>query len=86
MVHKLPQKAAGFYCVNQRDQDFTLLNVAKQEEIYLEHFGMMDHPQDCQKAIQKIHSSEKQKTPRRNKSSGAHHLLFDYLQNSFTTL
>ena len=36
--------------------DFTLLNVAKREEVYLEHFGMMDHPQYCQKAIQKIHS------------------------------
>lgn len=34
--------------------DFTLLNVAAREEIYLEHFGMMDNPEYCQKAILKI--------------------------------
>ena len=36
--------------------DFTLLKVATQEEIYWEHFGMMDNPAYCQKAIQKLHT------------------------------
>lgn len=36
--------------------DFTLLHVSKREEIYWEHFGMMDNPQYVQKAIQKIHT------------------------------
>ena len=34
--------------------DFTLLNVRKKKEIYFEHFGMMDNPEYCQKAIQKL--------------------------------
>lgn len=34
--------------------DFTLLNVRKREEIYLEHFGMMDNPEYCKKALEKI--------------------------------
>ncbi len=39
--------------------DFTLLNTSKREEIYLEHFGMMDSPQYAQKAIQKLHTYAK---------------------------
>lgn len=34
--------------------DFTLLKIDTREEVYFEHFGMMDNPQYCQKAILKI--------------------------------
>lgn len=34
--------------------DFTILKVSTREEIYLEHFGMMDDPQYCQKAMLKL--------------------------------
>lgn len=34
--------------------DFTLLDISTRKEIYFEHFGMMDNPQYCQKAILKI--------------------------------
>lgn len=34
--------------------DFTLLNVRERKEVYLEHFGMMDNPEYCQKAIRKL--------------------------------
>ncbi len=34
--------------------DFTLLNIAKRKEIYLEHFGMMDKIEYCHKAIKKL--------------------------------
>ena len=39
--------------------DFTLLNVRTRTEIYLEHFGMMDHPEYAQKAIQKLETYAK---------------------------
>lgn len=38
--------------------DFTLLKVRTREEIYYEHFGMMDDPDYAEKAIQKIASYE----------------------------
>ena len=34
--------------------DFTLLKVSTREEVYLEHFGMMDDAQYSQKAIAKL--------------------------------
>ena len=34
--------------------DFTILKISTREEIYLEHFGMMDDPQYCQKAMLKL--------------------------------
>jgi len=34
--------------------DFTMLNIITREEIYLEHFGMMDDQEYCRKAILKI--------------------------------
>lgn len=34
--------------------DFVLLNVRERKEIYFEHFGMMAHPEYCQKAILKL--------------------------------
>lgn len=34
--------------------DFVLLNVRKRKEVYFEHFGMMDYPEYCQKAILKL--------------------------------
>ena len=39
--------------------DFTLLNVKERKEIYCEHFGLMDNPEYCQKAIQKIETYAK---------------------------
>lgn len=35
--------------------DFTLLNVKKRKVVYYEHFGMMDDPVYCNKAIKKLH-------------------------------
>lgn len=34
--------------------DFTMLNIRTRDTIYLEHFGMMDNPEYCKKAIEKI--------------------------------
>lgn len=34
--------------------DFTVLNVRKHREMYLEHFGMMDNPAYAEKAVSKI--------------------------------
>ncbi len=34
--------------------DFTVLNVKERKEIYWEHFGMMDNPDYCEKALCKI--------------------------------
>ena len=34
--------------------DFTLLDIRERREIILEHFGMMDNPEYCNKAIDKI--------------------------------
>lgn len=39
--------------------DFTILRIKKREEVYLEHFGMMDNPEYCRKAIEKIERYEK---------------------------
>ena len=38
--------------------DFTLLNVRKRQEIYLEHFGMMDNVDYCNSAIKRIAAYE----------------------------
>ncbi len=34
--------------------DFTLLDIRRRRTIYLEHFGMMDNPEYCKKAIEKL--------------------------------
>jgi hypothetical protein len=34
--------------------DFTILNIHTRQEIYLEHLGMMDYPEYCEKALLKI--------------------------------
>lgn len=39
--------------------DFTLLNVDTRQEFYLEHLGMMDNPEYCQKAILKLENYAK---------------------------
>jgi hypothetical protein len=39
--------------------DFTILNIRTREEYYWEHLGMMDRPEYCEKAINKIESYEK---------------------------
>lgn len=38
--------------------DFTLLNILTRKEIYLEHFGMMDNPEYCKNALEKIEKYE----------------------------
>ena len=49
--YEYPVKIKGYGLVYP---DFMLLNVAKREEIYMEHFGMMDNPEYCHKAIKKL--------------------------------
>ena len=39
--------------------DFCLLNIKDRKEYYLEHFGMMDNPDYCKRAIEKISLYEK---------------------------
>jgi hypothetical protein len=39
--------------------DFTVLNVRKRQELYWEHFGMMDDPQYVESAMKKIETYEK---------------------------
>lgn len=39
--------------------DFTILNVRTRKTFYLEHFGMMDNPEYCKKALEKIEIYEK---------------------------
>jgi len=34
--------------------DFTILKVSSRSEVYLEHFGMMDQPEYCEKALLRI--------------------------------
>lgn len=38
--------------------DFTLLNIRTRENFYLEHFGRMDDPEYCKKALEKIDKYE----------------------------
>ena len=38
--------------------DFTILNVKKREEVYYEHFGMMDQPEYCKSALERIEQYE----------------------------
>lgn len=40
--------------------DFTILKMETREEVYLEHFGMMDDPEYCKKALDKIEEYESQ--------------------------
>lgn len=49
--YEYPLKLKGFGVVYP---DFTILKISTREEIYLEHFGIMDNPQYCQKAILKL--------------------------------
>lgn len=39
--------------------DFTILNINKRKTCYIEHFGMMDNPEYCRKALEKIDLYEK---------------------------
>lgn len=34
--------------------DFTVLNLKERKEIYWEHFGMMDNPEYCERALHKL--------------------------------
>ena len=38
--------------------DFTILNIRTREELYLEHLGMLDNPEYCKRAIEKIEKYE----------------------------
>ena len=49
--YEFPVKIKGYGIVYP---DFTLLNVKKRTEFYFEHFGMMDNPEYCRKAIAKL--------------------------------
>lgn len=49
--YEYPVRLKGFGVVYP---DFTLLNIEKREAIYMEHFGMMDNPEYCHKAIKKL--------------------------------
>ena len=44
--------ASGIYV----HPDFTILNVSKRKEYFLEHLGMMDNPEYSQKAVKKINT------------------------------
>ena len=39
--------------------DFTVLHKKRRKELYLEHFGMMDDPDYCERAVERIHLYEK---------------------------
>ena len=39
--------------------DFTLLDICKRDEVYLEHFGMIDDPQYLMRACKKVHDYER---------------------------
>lgn len=54
--YEYPLKLKGFGVIYP---DFTLLNVSKRKEIYLEHFGMMDNPEYSQNAIVKMETYAK---------------------------
>ena len=49
--YECPLKLNGYGTVYP---DFTLLNIRNRQEIYLEHFGMMDNPEYAQKAVLKL--------------------------------
>lgn len=54
--YEYPLKMAGVGTVYP---DFTILKVSSRREIVLEHFGMMDNPDYCEKALRKINSYAK---------------------------
>ena len=54
--YEYPLKLKGFGTIYP---DFTMLNLITRREVYMEHFGMMDNPEYCQKAISKIEQYEK---------------------------
>ncbi len=39
--------------------DFTILNLHQRKEIYWEHFGMMDSPEYCEKALKKLETYQR---------------------------
>jgi len=41
--------------------DFTILRMPEREEVYLEHFGMMDHPEYVEKVLYKLNTYERNK-------------------------
>lgn len=49
--YEYPLKLQGYGIVYP---DFTILDVSGRKEIYMEHLGMMDHPEYCEKAIAKL--------------------------------
>ena len=51
--YECPLKLRGYGTVYP---DFTILNIQSRQEIYLEHFGIMDNPQYASKAIIKLES------------------------------
>ena len=55
-IYEKPLYLEGYGYVHP---DFTLLNVRKKKEYYLEHFGMMDNPEYTVKTVQKLETYEK---------------------------
>lgn len=49
--YEYPVKLNGFGTVYP---DFTILKVCDREEVYYEHFGLMDKPEYCEKALRKL--------------------------------
>lgn len=49
--YEYPVKLKGYGTVYP---DFTLLKVDERKEIYYEHFGLMDQPEYCEKALRKL--------------------------------
>lgn len=39
--------------------DFTILKMPEREDVYLEHFGMMDHPEYVEKVLYKLNTYER---------------------------
>ena len=49
--YEYPIKLKGYGTVYP---DFTILKVSERREIYYEHFGLMDQPEYCEKALRKL--------------------------------
>lgn len=49
--YEYPVKLKGYGTVYP---GFTILKVSERKEIYYEHFGLMDKPEYCEKALRKL--------------------------------
>ena len=60
-INNIPYKYEAGMVLNNKTiyPDFTILIVKKRETVYLEHFGMMDNPDYCKNAIDRMELYEK---------------------------